>query len=389
MDTHQNKQQILETITAVSRLILLSFKPQGTKISIRDHNIVLCEPSCERIYGFRIQQGLGRYLNGDSREDIYVLNHVICHFIEWYIVPNKSDDIELYRAMIQMAKYLCVSLRELQATYQTGTVVGMLQYYIIVLMSVITDTYDPRILYQPKRGSSHIAFSTIFDIDKFKSFWSRDELLSISNQFDKCFRMPYDPEIALFRNSTPNILVPSKLAPCDIAPSKMTPSKMTPSNLVPDHLVLDDQIPDNRLSDNRMPDNRLSDNRLSGNGMANSRLSGNRLSGNGMANSRLSGNGMANNETDEPDESDNESDNGIPCNVAPCNIALDNGMPVIPEPIDESVGKPPDTIKSIVMPVIQSLSNVIVQGHLVGITNILDMMDKRFTMMLSKSVKGI
>ena len=38
-----DKQQILETITTISKLISLSFKPIGTKISIRDHKLVLCE----------------------------------------------------------------------------------------------------------------------------------------------------------------------------------------------------------------------------------------------------------------------------------------------------------------------------------------------------------
>ena len=345
MDTHQDKQQILETITAVSRLILLSFKPRGTKISIRDHNIVLCEPSCERIYGFRIQQGLGRYLNGDSREDIYVLNHVICHFIEWYIVPNKTNDPDIYHAMIRMAKYLCVSLRELQSTYQTGTVVGMLQYYIIVLTSVITDTYDPRILYQPKRSSSHIAFSTIFDIDKFKSFWSRGELLSISNQFDKCFRMPYDPEIALFRNSTPDILAPSNQAHDALALGNSAPNSGLSDTDASDNEALGNSASDNEALDNEALDNKALDNKA--------------------------------------------LDNKALDNKALDNKALNKGMPEISEPIGARAGKPPDPIKPIVMPVIQSLSNVIVQGNLVGITNILNMMDRRFTTMLSKLVKSI
>jgi hypothetical protein len=200
----RDKHQILETITAVSRIITLAFKKEKTKIAIRNHNIILCEPNMEKYYGIKMAQGIDRYWNGDSREDIYILNHVICNFIEWYIIPYKEKDYEVYTGLINMAKYLCVGLKRLQNTYETGTVVGTLQYYIIALTSVINEKYYNGLLYNSKNNTYlddneyNMEYSTIFDIEKFKTFWSNEELKSLCDQFEGCFRMPNEKDYSLF-----------------------------------------------------------------------------------------------------------------------------------------------------------------------------------------------
>jgi hypothetical protein len=207
------KHQILETITSVSRLITLVFKPHKTKIAIRDHNVILCEPVSEKFYGLSFPQGLERYLHGDSREDIYILNHVIVNFIEWYVIPYREKDRDIYNGLINMVKYLCVALKRLQITYKTGTVVGTLQYYINVLMAVIEDKFYPELLYinnKTTRNSflddtqdiSDLLYSTIFDVDKFRKFWSDAELKSICNLFDKCFKSCNEDECDMIENKS-------------------------------------------------------------------------------------------------------------------------------------------------------------------------------------------
>lgn len=200
------KYQVLETITAVSRLIMLVFKPLGTKIAIREHKIVLCDKSEGTYFYTKYAQGLNRYFNGDSRDDIYVLNSVIYNFIEWYIVPYKDKNHKLYDGMIKMAQYLCIGLKKLQKTYDTGIIVLTLQYYITVLMAVINDTYYNGMIFISKPNQNafldetdsfddnenddddEVCYSTIFDIDKFKNFWTIDELLNLCDQFNNCFK---------------------------------------------------------------------------------------------------------------------------------------------------------------------------------------------------------
>lgn len=311
-----DKHQILETITAVSRLITLAFKPYKTKIAIRDHNVVICEPANETYYGIKFAQGIDRYLNGDSREDIYILNHVISNFIEWYILPYKGKDAEIYEGLINMAKYLCVGLKKLQRTYGTGTVVGTLQYYVIVLTAVIEDRFYPELLYsnsassrksfldEDKNDEDVLMYSTIFDVDKFRTFWTRDELKSICDQFDKCFRLPHEKDTIIFKPRENGSKSREKVSDKDND----------------DHCSVDDEL---------------------------------------FAINVMGGDDGGDKEDDKED--DKESDSG--------------------ETIKE-------ISKKFVLPLPRSKNNAIVKGHLVGIANILDTMDKRFRTMLNQSVKG-
>jgi len=303
--TSSDKEQILETITAVSRLITLAFKPAGTKIAIRNHNIVLCEPSDNNYYGIKFAQGLDRYWNGDSREDIYVINHVICNFIDWYIIPTKNEDPDVHKGLINLTKYLCVGLRELQKTYRKGTVVGTIQYYINVLLAVIDGTFKSWMLYNHSTtgrksfldenntdDDTSVIYSTIFDIDKFKNFWTKTEIKSLCSQFDQCFKMPDEPDNIVFREND----------------EKMEVTEIT-----------EDDVKSN------------------------------------------------NSETKEINTKDDTKHNKM-------------GKT---EKIDD---KSKENYRK--LPVPRNQTNVLVKGHLVGITDILNIMDKRFSTMLNQSIKS-
>ena len=208
-----DKRQILEPITTISKLIMLTFKQKNTKIAIRDHNIVFCE--AETNY-FGLKQSFDRYLNGDSREDIYILNHVICNFIDWYILPYKTNDSVIYNSLINMSKYLIVGLKELQSTYKQGNAVGTLQYYINILYSIVNNTFEHDMLYNNKvsertsfldddnNDNRDLFYSTIFDIQKFQSFWSKDELKRLINQFDNCFKNANEQDNYIFMDPNKN-----------------------------------------------------------------------------------------------------------------------------------------------------------------------------------------
>jgi hypothetical protein len=334
-----DKQQILETITSVARLITLIFKPKGTKISIRNHTIVLCEPGSDLYLGFKIPQGVDRFMNGDSREDIYNLNHVICNFIEWYIIPYKNSDPKIYRGLINMAKYLRVGLRELQSTYKTGTAVCTLQYYINVLTAVIDEKYNPEMMYHAHNSltssssdTSHTAssstrsfldadadnsngmiYSTILDINKFKSLWTKREISSLCDQFENCFRNPGESDNAVFK-----------------------------------------------ITESDMPDN--TDNIDNGDHFD------------------------VTEHISEPDADDHDTFSTHESNKSVQEIQTQSqqlyAKKSIVMPVQESVHS------SSSWPIPKSLGNVIVRGHLVGISDILDFMDRKFTKLLNQSVKG-
>uniref|UniRef100_A0A6C0BDI3 Uncharacterized protein n=1 Tax=viral metagenome TaxID=1070528 RepID=A0A6C0BDI3_9ZZZZ len=205
-----SKEQILETITAISKMILITFKSLDTKIAIRNHTLIFSEPmdnlhiltnhlpqSIDKFLG----QSVDRFMNGDSREDIFLLNKVISRFILWYVLPYKEKENDVYKSLINMSKYLCFGLEKLQETYKTGNVVGNLQYYILVLLSVINETFIPETLLDNSSIEDEVAYSTMFDIDKFKDFWSKDELKSLIKQFDECFKNIDEPDNIIFEKT--------------------------------------------------------------------------------------------------------------------------------------------------------------------------------------------
>lgn len=362
-----DKHQILEPITTVSRLITLAFKPKNTKIAIRDHKVVLCEPTSEGYYGFTIPQGIGRYWNGDSREDIYVLNHVLCNFIEWYIIPHRERDPDIYRGMIKMAKYLRVGLKELQKTYKTGNAVCTIQYYIILLTSVIEGWFYSALLYNPTSSerksflddddleSDSIIYSTIFDVQKFKTFWTKDELRSLCSQFDNCFRSPDELDPVVFKvediygitdlNNTPN------------------KNDLTTDTVMNETSILENDIND-KIDNNVGELINIDSLNLISNGHDNSKQLTTSSSpitiGNTTSAKRI-------NKTRSPS----------------CASDMMKSANLI-----ESCSEDRLPGHSKIWPLPKSQGNLIVKGHLVSIYNILDQMDNRFTTMLSQSVKG-
>jgi len=198
-----SKQQVLETISSIGKIIMLAFKPVGTKIAIRNHILVLCESDLNgngmgRSYiGF--YQGIERYCYGDSRDDLYVLNHVLTNFIDLYILTY-SKDSDIYNRLIMMCRYICCGLKRLQQTYVEGNATCVIQYMINILYALINNTYKPYMMYSINRinrynmlinGNDDVKesmnHSSIFDTNKIKDFWSLAELKSIIGQFDQCF----------------------------------------------------------------------------------------------------------------------------------------------------------------------------------------------------------
>jgi len=203
-----SKQQVLETISSISKIIMLAFKPVGTKIAIRNHVLVLCELDVNAnglpISYMGLYQGIERYCYGDSRDDLYILNDVLINFINMYVQYYPKDS-EIYSSLIMMCKYVVCGLKRLQTTYVDGNATCVIQYMINILYAIINDSYRPYMMYSINRSNQHnlmmnrsddrkesLEHSSIFDAKKIKDFWALDELKGIINQFDRCF--DHEPE---------------------------------------------------------------------------------------------------------------------------------------------------------------------------------------------------
>jgi hypothetical protein len=184
------KKQLLDPLGTVCKLISLDFYDLNTKISIQNHVLNIQKPNN--------YQPLMRILNGDARENISELFIVIIRLIKWYLMPlgdghdkdncsviNGSEDI------IKMTKYLCISLKKLQKTYEYGNVVLAIQFYINIIDDILNGTFNESKL--PTELYVHdIEDDTLLDYNKLKNFWDIQKLKRIGDSYDNCFQIIND-----------------------------------------------------------------------------------------------------------------------------------------------------------------------------------------------------
>lgn len=215
----RKEPQVLEAVTAMARIATLAFYPDGTKIAFRNHNIVICPPTkTDIIFNImpqKLMQGIDRYWNSDSRDDLHIFNHVIKNFIDLYIMPYKKKNTQTYNNLINLTKYACVGLIKLQRTYSEHhcNAVLVIQLYINILRDLIRGRHDETSFYVPYGQAAkpivgddveqdhYFTLSTIFDIEKIKTFWSQRELDKLCEQFNGCFKNQGEVDDVIFSNN--------------------------------------------------------------------------------------------------------------------------------------------------------------------------------------------
>ena len=156
---------ILEPISTVIKLAVISFLPIGTKISIKDNNIHVQNPS--------FLQGVFRWSNGDKFSDMHNLIHPLKKFMdlrETSIIfnDNKSD------LFISLA---VKGLQKLKKTYaENSIVIQTFELYEDILTGVK--------IRRNSMGSetSSETERTTFDIyEKFNALWVVEEIEIVHN----------------------------------------------------------------------------------------------------------------------------------------------------------------------------------------------------------------
>jgi hypothetical protein len=105
---------VLEPLQAMIQLCLLSFCPVGTKLTIYDNLLYIQQTG--------IGQGIIRYLNDDTKDDLYFLMNVFRRFIIYYDFL-KTDYPEFYQLLIHYSQQ---GLDKLIQTYSDATKVSLL-----------------------------------------------------------------------------------------------------------------------------------------------------------------------------------------------------------------------------------------------------------------------
>lgn len=87
----EKQNMILEPLHVMIQLSLLASCPIGTKISVSNNTLHIQKPY--------IMQGLVRWWNEDSKDDLYYLYHAIRRFYIWY----KAKDDTIYNYILSRA----------------------------------------------------------------------------------------------------------------------------------------------------------------------------------------------------------------------------------------------------------------------------------------------
>ena len=119
-----NNNELLDPMTCLIRLCILSFKPQGTKITISDNKIIYNEPN--------FFQGTVRWSQGVNREDLHNLYNPIIKSLEWYDINNNE-----IRNIFQMA---VKGLVKLKLSYSQNSIIHYtIDHYIEKINSSLTN----------------------------------------------------------------------------------------------------------------------------------------------------------------------------------------------------------------------------------------------------------
>lgn len=117
-DTLQKKTMILDPLTTMFRLSMLSFKPLGTKLSVYKNTMNYVEPGAF--------QGVYRWTFGEGRDDLHNIYRPIQKFLSWY-----SREDETISKLIDLS---IQGLQKLSESYAQDSIIHhSIKLYILML----------------------------------------------------------------------------------------------------------------------------------------------------------------------------------------------------------------------------------------------------------------
>lgn len=139
---------VLEPLQAMTQLAFLSFCPVGTKLTIHDNLLYIQMPS--------LSQGLIRYWNEDTKDDLYFLLNVFRRFLIYYDFL-KDDFPELYKLLIHYGQKGLDKLIQTYANAEKVSLLHSLKMYKLILKnseffeSLNNEYYDSASVKSPRK----------------------------------------------------------------------------------------------------------------------------------------------------------------------------------------------------------------------------------------------
>jgi len=155
MNIHKNL--ILEPFCSLIKLILLSYKPEGTKISIYNNSIQFHEPS--------IIQGFLRIWTGDCREDLHNLYNPIIKIIQY---SDRENTIHK-----KLLRKCSDGLKKLSKVYDNNTIIN---HTLLHYINIVDKFLDLGVIDNSLEKNNPL-------VDGLKKFWNQKEIDLVYNMF--------------------------------------------------------------------------------------------------------------------------------------------------------------------------------------------------------------
>jgi hypothetical protein len=166
-----SKKQILDPLSCLCKIAILTFYDKGTKISIKDNIILISQPNN--------MQWIKRTYYGDGKNDISTLYNPILKAIDWYVL-NKDDDINI-EPIRNIIKYAIIGLDKLQTTYENGNVILAIKFLKNNLNMCLNDNFTINDFVSINEIKDT---ENVINYDKIKKIWTNEKINIISNQLD-------------------------------------------------------------------------------------------------------------------------------------------------------------------------------------------------------------
>lgn len=166
-----SKKQILDPLSCLCKIAILTFYEKGTKISITNNIITYSKP--DNI------QWIKRTYFGDGKNNISTLYNPILKAIDWYIL-NKDEDINI-EPIKNIIKYALIGLDKLQSTYENGNVILAIKFLKNNLNMSLNDNFTVNDFNEINEIKNT---ENVINYDKIKNIWTNDKINIISDQLD-------------------------------------------------------------------------------------------------------------------------------------------------------------------------------------------------------------
>lgn len=159
---NEEKIQIIEPLTCMIKLAILSFKPKGTKVCIYENSIYIQEPG--------LLQGTIRWISGDNRNDLHYLYSPISKcLLKWNPVENEAIKY-IYTLAIK-------GLTKLKGGYISTNLSSLTSHSIDLYINLIKDSIN---------GKNPVELQdddTSYNYTFFSKLWNDEQIDIINNLF--------------------------------------------------------------------------------------------------------------------------------------------------------------------------------------------------------------